>query len=179
MDSLFVSIDYDDGEQDTYRAVTVDFNGDIKRFETGDPVKDYRDAMQFCNANREDVIGVMCSSSVDHFTMDGDNYKWIEQDGREYLEKNIVENNIVVTEVIWFTPMGQNSIGIVIGKDTVTGKLKGYIGTGLGLDQKADIQDILQFGAKFPVSLNVDDKGRLFLNYELLIKKNKNNQKGG
>jgi len=53
---------------------------------SGDPVADYRSAIQFAMKN---VCELMCSSSVDHFTMDGDDYDWEEDDqGIEWLVRS-------------------------------------------------------------------------------------------
>jgi len=49
----------------------------------------------------------------------------------------------------WFTPMGQQTIGIVIvdtGYET-----KAYIGTGQGLSQEEDELYLAKIGAQFPL----------------------------
>lgn len=47
-------------------------------------------------------------------------------------------------DVIWFT--GLQTVGIVIGKDETTGKIKAYIGVGKGYNEKADIRKIMNHG---------------------------------
>jgi len=54
-----------------------------------------------------------------------------------------------ILETLWFTEFGSKApIGIILGKDSVTGEPKAYIGTGLGHDLDADEQLILGHGAK-------------------------------
>ena len=79
--SIFMDIDYDEGVPGTYRAVevTVPFADATlaKRFETGDPVKDFFDAAVY-SVEMEEKIGrpVMMLSSTTHFTMDDPAYCW-------------------------------------------------------------------------------------------------------
>lgn len=55
-----------------------------------------------------------------------------------------------IIDAIWFMEMGSlQPIGIVIGRDNVTGEAKAYIGSGAGLDETADAQHIAEIGAKF------------------------------
>ena len=46
----------------------------------------------------------------------------------------------------WFTGIF-GTIGIVVGKDEVTGKKKAYIGLGGGADENADIEHIARTGS--------------------------------
>ena len=58
--------------------------------------------------------------------------------------KVIKIDNIEVLDHIWF-----RDLGIVKGRDTVTGELKFYIGTCLGFTTKEDIRYIVQMGTKY------------------------------
>jgi hypothetical protein len=55
-------------------------------------------------------------------------------------------------KAIWFSPMGQHIIGIVVKRDKITGENKAYIGTGDGQDEKEDMKKITLIGASFPLS---------------------------
>lgn len=81
----FVSIDY--GEAG-YRAVTVRIRDgeEPRRFESGDPVEDWKRALLFCVD--EGAPGTLFSSDVDHFVMDVDGYKFIEVEGVDVLVKD-------------------------------------------------------------------------------------------
>ena len=55
-----------------------------------------------------------------------------------------------VEKVFWFNGgAGMPLIGIVFGKDEVTGKAKAYIGQGRGIVEEDDIKLIKDWGAKF------------------------------
>ncbi|GAH81524.1 unnamed protein product [marine sediment metagenome] len=61
-----------------------------------------------------------------------------------------------VLEAIWFTNNQGGTSGIIIVEEDVTGNRKAYIGVGNGIDEKADIEDILAWGSEF--SLDTIDK---------------------
>jgi hypothetical protein len=88
MDQSFIGIDFDEGDQSSYRAVTakIGLKGKEHRFETGDPIKDWKQAILFCADNASLVL---FSSSVDHFVMDGEDYKFIEVEGVDLLVRNV------------------------------------------------------------------------------------------
>lgn len=74
-----ISIDSEEFKPETYKAVEI-HHGDnlkeIKRFDSGDFVKDWYDCNKFVvekYAGRDEHI--MCSSSVDHFISDGAKFK--------------------------------------------------------------------------------------------------------
>jgi len=77
--SGFLTIDYDDSTQSSYKAIILKY-GDKKeiRFDTGDPLIDWYDYCKFMfdgEASEKYNIGsVICSSSIDHWFMDGDEY---------------------------------------------------------------------------------------------------------
>lgn len=51
--------------------------------------------------------------------------------------------------VVWFN--GRTNIGIVIGYDTIEKKPKAWIKNVVGSNLEFDIQDIMAWGAKFPI----------------------------
>ena len=55
-----------------------------------------------------------------------------------------------VIETLWFTAT-DGCIGVVLGKDEVTGESKAYIGLGAGFDEAADTRHIVEWGAKITV----------------------------
>lgn len=86
--NTFISIDYVEGEAGTYRACVVAGPGDfMRRFETGDPVKDFAEAVTFGEKHaRENGVQFMTLSSIDHFVQDDPGYVW-SQDGSDLLER--------------------------------------------------------------------------------------------
>jgi hypothetical protein len=55
-----------------------------------------------------------------------------------------------VIETMWFTNI-KGCIGIVIVEEDVTGDRKAYIGPVPGADEKADTDEIISWGNKFPL----------------------------
>lgn len=49
----------------------------------------------------------------------------------------------------WFT--GKNTIGIIVIFSTEYGEFKSYIGNGIGKDEEEDLQEIANYGSKFPL----------------------------
>lgn len=82
-----ISIDYDKGHQDSYRAVEVKLSERDKttRFEMGDPVSDFVAGVRYAARHEPDLI--LLASSCDQFVMDGDWYEWAETD-----EGNFIRN---------------------------------------------------------------------------------------
>ena len=81
--NFHLAIDYDEGEQDTYRAVVLTIPGGHEfRFGTRDPAVDFKRAQMIAYAAQIKYPGAatMMSSSVDHFVMDGDRFRWNEHD---------------------------------------------------------------------------------------------------
>lgn len=78
MDTIFINIDYDDGNQSTYRAILVrQGKTEIRRFSSGSFVDDWHAMCDLLHDElkiKQETGLVMCSSSVDHFFMDGDAY---------------------------------------------------------------------------------------------------------
>ncbi len=80
--NAFIGIDYQEGVPDSYKAVVISGPGSFtRRFETGDPVADYRQAVDFgARHAAEACVRFMELSSVGHFTQDDPNYWW-DDDG--------------------------------------------------------------------------------------------------
>lgn len=73
---MIISIDYDEGNQESYRGVEISGENGTHVFGTGHPELDYAMARIFCEILSSEPI--MLSSSCDHFVMDGDEFEWIE-----------------------------------------------------------------------------------------------------
>jgi len=72
-----IYIDHTEFEKGTYRSVGVLTAGIQKEFSSGDPVKDFADAVKFCVDNGYPTHYL---SSVDDFVMDEDGYAYDEND---------------------------------------------------------------------------------------------------
>ena len=57
-----------------------------------------------------------------------------------------------VVKTFWFNSL-TGAIGIVVGKDEVTGKPKAYIGSVSGLDREADEKQVCELGGKVSVAV--------------------------
>ena len=57
-----------------------------------------------------------------------------------------------VVKTFWFNSL-TGAIGIVVGKDEVTGKPKAYIGSVSGLDREADEKQVRELGGKVSVAV--------------------------
>jgi hypothetical protein len=92
--TAFTSIDYDEPDPFTYRAVIVTirtYEGKKRpkekkhKFATGNVVNDFINAHNFL-VKQKNLHHSCFSSSVDHFIMDGDNYVWTEDENeQEYI----------------------------------------------------------------------------------------------
>ncbi len=74
---VLLRIDYDEGDQSSYRGVVMSIHDASLRYMSGDPVKDSREAIKAVTLAGFPVI---CSSSYDHFVTDGDKFGWIEDE---------------------------------------------------------------------------------------------------
>ena len=72
----FITINYDDGDGSTYESVEIHYGDNEKKiFASGNFVKDWWDMRKFMIQNLLDSeYAFSCSSSVDHFIMDGAPY---------------------------------------------------------------------------------------------------------
>ena len=79
---ISLSIDYDEEDEDvatSYRGVVanVGASGQVRRFETGDPVRDHAEAVEWAEENGQ---AIMSSSSLNHFCGDVAGFRWDEND---------------------------------------------------------------------------------------------------
>lgn len=76
--SNMIGVEHTEFKKNSYRSVYVClFDGTRKEFATGDPVKDFSDALTFAMATEYDTI---YSSTVDDFVMDDGGYKYDDND---------------------------------------------------------------------------------------------------
>lgn len=84
----FMTVDYEDGNASTYKGLKISFGESVKLFNTGDPLIDWYDYCKYIygdDAIEDGVISIACSSNVDHWFMDTDEYiekylKFVEED---------------------------------------------------------------------------------------------------
>lgn len=71
----FITIDYDDVNPASYNGVlfSMDISAGRIRFHTGNPETDWKDVLGFVQylVDNGQMVFANCSSSVDHFVMDG------------------------------------------------------------------------------------------------------------
>ena len=93
---VMYGIDYTEPNQDSYRGVVLSWkkaggleNRKKKIFNCGFPPLDLVDAHNFMikELGAENILTCSWSSSVDHFVMDGNKYKWTtgKEDGSEWI----------------------------------------------------------------------------------------------
>ena len=72
----FATIHYDDSTQDSYECIEITdrTTGEKRKFEVGCPVIDHVNYMMWLSEQDDVGMGVVWSSSYDHFLMDGDYY---------------------------------------------------------------------------------------------------------
>lgn len=84
----FTTINYNEGSKELqYKSVEVSYGDELKNvkiFNSGNFVKDWYDRVKFIVTELEDSERHMCSSSVDHFIMDGAPYDsaWLKMSNR-------------------------------------------------------------------------------------------------
>lgn len=88
MKTVYVSIDHDESDQlSAYKGVIIDIDNKKKVFYSGDPVKDWKEAVEYTRKQKPDFA--MMSSSVDHFVMDVPGLGWDDNDMIVYVnDKN-------------------------------------------------------------------------------------------
>jgi len=107
----FVSINYTEPNQNEYYSVNVSSRKPkvTKKFDSGNFVKDWWDAMKYLIIELEWEYPTSFSSSVDHFMMDGDKYDsmyLVEKNGISELQSEYDEEGIEFfvpkgTELTW------------------------------------------------------------------------------
>ena len=80
-------VDYDDGNQETYKAFVLEVGRKKIRFATGDPIIDWIDYLKYIGDNSDKIFSVGHSSGIDHWFMDGEKWTSIYCDHSD--EKNI------------------------------------------------------------------------------------------
>lgn len=90
----FMSVDYDDGDANSFRGITLEYGDHVKNFNTGDPLIDWYDYKKFIyngDAAKEGIFSIGHSSSVDHWFMDTDEYieKYLKEtdSGFEFIDR--------------------------------------------------------------------------------------------
>lgn len=63
--------------------------------------------------------------------------------------EKLINNNVELVSWCWFS--GRDTVGIVLGYDTVTKEKKAYIGSVDGDNERHDIFNIMCWGSKFDV----------------------------
>lgn len=74
----YLTIDYDEPDQSTYRSIelTNTETDELIKFDTGDFIIDFIMFKLYTQSSAKTTIySIGCSSSYDHFFMDGENYK--------------------------------------------------------------------------------------------------------
>lgn len=72
---VFVTIKYDEENQDSYEGFEIHADDKIHTINTGDPVADHKATRKYIK-DKYPEAGVNCSSSLTHFVFDGDKYKF-------------------------------------------------------------------------------------------------------
>jgi hypothetical protein len=88
MTNIFVTIDYDDGNGSSYRAVEIRYKNKKYRFDSGDVTVDWIDMIKW--VSDKDFEFANFSSSVDHFVFDSKDNKWlcIDHDNGNIVSEN-------------------------------------------------------------------------------------------
>lgn len=91
----FTTINYEEPNPETYKSVEVhSFNDAIKIFDSGDFVKDWWDATKFILTELQDDPFHSCSSSLNHFIMDGAQFDSMYldfEDGNPFLTSEYID----------------------------------------------------------------------------------------
>lgn len=69
----YLYIDFDEGDQSTYRCVELTIGKKKIKFDSGDPIIDYANYIKFI-MDCDNIFVVTHSSMVDHFFMDGEEF---------------------------------------------------------------------------------------------------------
>lgn len=87
----FLQVVYEDGNQSTYKGLEISTGSTpLKFFNYGNITIDYIDFILWWSHEQEEIISVVSGSSMDHFFMDGEEYK------RLIIDHN--NNNAIVTD---------------------------------------------------------------------------------
>lgn len=103
MNCMFIGIDYDEGDQSSYRATVLTVpdgteTGVRHRFETGNPSEDNRAAMRLArDVLAAQAVPFMNLSSWDHFVMDGT--RWEYQPDPILADEDIFIETLAIVEL--------------------------------------------------------------------------------
>lgn len=78
-ENIFIDVDYEDGEQETFKAVKLHIGKEVLKYDTGDPLIDWYNVCKDLFSNDEfrekyDIDRIIVSSSFYHWFMDGNKY---------------------------------------------------------------------------------------------------------
>lgn len=105
--NAFFSINYEDGDANSYKGLELTYGDKVKLFNSGDPLIDWYDYCKFIyngDAIKENIVSIGCSSSVDHWFMDTDEYvekylKYDEELGKYVFYTDDELNNMSFSEL--------------------------------------------------------------------------------
>lgn len=105
--SVFMSVRYDDANQDSYEAIEVQngINGPVMLFDSGNPTEDHRNAIRAALPLMAQGFDVLYTSSMDHFVMDGN--RWEYSDDPILGEEGIVAQTLTYVAPPQGTPPGR------------------------------------------------------------------------
>lgn len=89
--TYYINVDYMDGDQSTYNGLELSITYlktnrvDKLSFNSGDISIDYIDLYKYLINDDFELISGTSSSSLDHFSMDGEDYVWKILDGWEQI----------------------------------------------------------------------------------------------
>ena len=122
----FLTVDYDEVNASSYKGLILSLdNGQKIQFNTGDPLIDWYDFGRFMYGGKAHELGIEscgCSSNVDHWFMDGDQFveKYFDPETHDFIPAETLDR----------TPMhewNEKWIKCVIRKDMINFKqLKEY-----------------------------------------------------
>jgi len=78
----FLSVDFEEGDQSTYKGIDFLVDKEKTRFDSGNITIDFINCIKSVPDDIDGGIG--CSSSWDHFFMDGDDFKFLYIEGMGY-----------------------------------------------------------------------------------------------
>jgi hypothetical protein len=124
----FFTVDYEDGDANSYKGLELTYGDKVKLFNSGDPLIDWYDYCKFIyggGAEKENIVAIGCSSSIDGWFMDTDEYiekyiKYDEESGKYIFFTNDELDNMSFSEL-------KSNQHCVISKDMTTfDELKEY-----------------------------------------------------
>lgn len=106
MDFGFLTLDYDEGDQGTYRELNLKLpSGEDIKFNTGDPIIDYMDYNDKIHSKnffkKHNMKNIVHSSSIDNWLMDGEEYleELFDPETGEILDTSEIDDEDVLMEI--------------------------------------------------------------------------------